>query len=396
MVTITTVIVYHVGRLYRRATDLERLVEIVEVSGAQVHTVAAGDVDLGTASGRMVARMLGAPAQHESERMGERIKMKISELAASGHPPGGRAPFGYSWGTVDGRRTYVINPTEAAALATMARRVLEGASLLAVSRELHAAGVSTREGRPWHHSAVRAALVNPAIAGLRVHRREIAGPGEWPAVMDRATWEETRAVLADPARKRTRPARRYLLAGMVTNANGDPMNGRPEGDDARRTYATRWPASSSAQIPADALEKYVIDSVLLALDKSKLPEVNSQPSGAADIAAVETEMAELAKLRGEGVIGLAEWMAARRPLQERLEAARRAAGTSRRPSPSVKLLSEPGAVRKVWPSLSFSERREIVRAVVDRVVVGPAPRRRWTTLEERMDPNQGFGITWRV
>ena len=64
---ITTVIVYHVDRLYRRATDLERLVEIVEVSGAQVHTVAAGDVDLGTASGRMVARMLGAAA-HRKEK----------------------------------------------------------------------------------------------------------------------------------------------------------------------------------------------------------------------------------------------------------------------------------------------------------------------------------------
>src|SRR5205814_8236356 len=118
----------------------------------------------------------------------------------------------------------------------------------------------------------------------------------WPAVMDRATWEETRAVLADPARKRTRPARRYLLAGMVTNVNGDPMNGRPEGDDARRTYATRTPASPSASIPADALAQYVIDWVLYFLDKSKLPKVNMQPSGAADITAVEAEMAELAKL----------------------------------------------------------------------------------------------------
>src|SRR4051794_34982879 len=53
---ITTVVVYHADRLYRRATDLERLVEIVEATGAVVHTVAAGDVDLGTASGRMIAR----------------------------------------------------------------------------------------------------------------------------------------------------------------------------------------------------------------------------------------------------------------------------------------------------------------------------------------------------
>ena len=54
------VVTYHADRLYRRTTDLERLINLVESSGAQVHTVAAGNVDLTTASGRMVARMLGA------------------------------------------------------------------------------------------------------------------------------------------------------------------------------------------------------------------------------------------------------------------------------------------------------------------------------------------------
>jgi DNA invertase Pin-like site-specific DNA recombinase len=88
------VVVYHADRLYRRLVDLERLVEVVEVTGAQVHTVAAGDVDMSTASGRMVARMLGAAAQHECERIGERMKMKHDELAARGSAPGGRAPYG--------------------------------------------------------------------------------------------------------------------------------------------------------------------------------------------------------------------------------------------------------------------------------------------------------------
>src|SRR5437879_3795141 len=58
--TVEAVLTYHADRLYRRTTDLERLVAIVEKSKAHVHTVAAGDVDLSTASGRMVARMLGA------------------------------------------------------------------------------------------------------------------------------------------------------------------------------------------------------------------------------------------------------------------------------------------------------------------------------------------------
>lgn len=64
----------------------------------------------------MVARMLGAAAQGESERMGARVRMKGDELAARGSAPGGRAPYGYSWSTeVDPatgstRRTYVSIP----------------------------------------------------------------------------------------------------------------------------------------------------------------------------------------------------------------------------------------------------------------------------------------------
>ena len=49
---VDAVVCYHADRLYRRTTDLERLVTIVEATGAQVHTVAAGDIDLTSASGR--------------------------------------------------------------------------------------------------------------------------------------------------------------------------------------------------------------------------------------------------------------------------------------------------------------------------------------------------------
>lgn len=400
------VVTYHADRLYRRTTGLERLVDVVESTRAQVHTVAAGNVDLGTASGRMVARMLGAAAQHESERMGERLKAKHDELAARGRPPGGRPPFGYAWGYVPGAtggalvRNYVIAPDEAAALGRMARRVLEGASLLAISRELDAAGITTREGRPWHHSSVRASLLNPAVAARRVHRREVAGPGEWEPVLDRATWEQVRAVLADPARKRSRPARRYLLSGLVTNPRGDHMNGRPDraadGSKERRCYATRAPAEPSLSVGADELEELVVETVLATLDEAALPVPEVDATAGADVARIEQEAAELAALRGSGVVSLAEWMAARKPLLARLDVAKEAAGTARRPPASVRLLAEPGAVRRAWPTLGFDARREILLAVIERIVVGPAHRGRWTPIADRLLPEHGGRIIWRA
>lgn len=393
------VLTYHCDRLYRRGADLERLVKVVESSGAQVHTVAAGDVDLSTASGRMVARMLGAASQHEVERLGERMRLKSAELAAKGRAPGGRPPFGYSWewaqeSTGEMRRRYAINLDEAAALQVMARRVLEGSSLLALSRELDAAGVSTREGRPWHHSTVRASLVNPAVAGLRVHRREIAGPGEWEAILDRATWEEIRAVLSDPARKRTRPPRRYLLSGLVVNPSGDRMVGRndraPGGAMTRRTYATRWPAAPSLSVGADDLEDMVVETVLLRLDGESVPVPSVSPPTSGQVEPLEAEMVELAAMRGSGVLSLVEWLAARQPLLDRIEAARAAAGATTRPRAAAHLLSKPGAARRAWPALGIIDRRGVVAAVVGQVVVGPADRRRRAKVEDRTE------IVWRL
>lgn len=388
---VAAVVCYHADRLYRRATDLERLVDVVEATGAQVHTVAAGDVDLSTASGRMIARMLGAAAQHESERMGERLRMKSDELAAKGRPPGGRPPYGYGKG-------YAVNPGEAAAVRRMADRVLAGASLLGIARELTADGIPTREGRPWHHSSVRATLVNPAIAGLRVHRREVAGPGDWTPILEREMWEQVRAVLADPARKRKRPTREYLLSGLIETPTGDRMIGRPDrradGTVTRRTYATRTPATTSMAIDADKLEACIIDVVLAALDDAPLPLPTDSAPGPG-VTAIESELAELAKLRGEGTISLAEWLAAREPLQERLTAAQRAAGR-KAPTQLAKLLQEPGAARKAWKNLDLGEKRQIIEVAIERIVLGPATRGRWTPVEDRLLPANGGRIHWKV
>lgn len=395
---VDSVIVYHADRLYRRTTDLERLVTVVESAGAQVHTVAAGDVDLSTASGRMVARMLGAAAQHESERMAERLRMKHDELARRGRAPGGRPPYGYKWSEEvvaagEVRRTYVPNPLEVEALRFMASRVLEGASLLGVARELDAKGVRTREGRPWHSASVRASLVNPATVALRVHRREVAGPGDWTPILERDQWEAIQLTLKDPARARRRPASDYLLSGLVESLDGDRMNGHLD-SYKRRTYATRYEATRSVTIGADDLEEFVVEAVLQALDGATLPPVQTGAGNApADLAVIEDELAELAALRGAGTISLAEWLAAREPLTARLDAARRAVPAL---SAASRLLAQPRAVRAAWPDLDAVGRRSLLAAVVERVVVGPTNRGRWATVEERLDTEQGWGIVWKA
>ncbi len=124
------VVVYNTDRLYRRLTDFERLIDVVEVTGTQVHTVAGGDFDLSTSNSQIMAGVLGAFARGESKKISERSKVKHDELAARGRAPGGRAPYGYRWETSinaagKAETTYVQNDTEVAVVRTIADRVLK-------------------------------------------------------------------------------------------------------------------------------------------------------------------------------------------------------------------------------------------------------------------------------
>ena len=148
---------------------------------------------------------------------------------------------------------------------------------------------------------------------------------------------------------------------MVTNSAGDPLIGCPD-KTGRLVYATRAGARPSITIYVLQLEDLVVEAVLQVFDKTTLPAPNTQRSTAAraEIARLDAELAELAGLRGTGEISLAEWMAARKPLQELIEAARKTAGMGGRAPRDAPLLSEPGVLqRHAWPTLDFPARRAI-------------------------------------
>src|SRR5215204_2394956 len=89
------VLAWHPDRLHRRATELEEFVTMAETHGLQVQTVTAGTVDLSTPSGRMIARMLGAAAQHEVEQTRRRLRSQKAQAAKNGKYRGGPRPYGF-------------------------------------------------------------------------------------------------------------------------------------------------------------------------------------------------------------------------------------------------------------------------------------------------------------
>jgi site-specific DNA recombinase len=63
---IDAVVAWHTDRLHRSPRELEEWIDACERGNVITVTVRAGELDLATAAGRMVARMLGAAARHES------------------------------------------------------------------------------------------------------------------------------------------------------------------------------------------------------------------------------------------------------------------------------------------------------------------------------------------
>jgi site-specific DNA recombinase len=209
--TFDVLIAYHPDRLYRNTRDLEDLIDATE--GLEVVTVKAGDMDLGSATGRMVARLLGATSRHESDRIGERVARAKKERAVQGLPSGGgMRPFGWKLDRV------TPEPREAAALVDAAERVAAGGSVGLEARRLNAQGFLTSGGRPWTHGALLRVLMAPRISGMRQYKGVVVGEAAWPSLIDEQTRQRI-VVMASGRRGGSRPQRRKsLLSGLISCA----------------------------------------------------------------------------------------------------------------------------------------------------------------------------------
>jgi DNA invertase Pin-like site-specific DNA recombinase len=382
---VDVVVAWHPDRLHRSPKELEAFIDLIEKTGAQVATVQAGELDLSTASGRMTARIVGSVARHESEQKSERMKRQREQAALDGRPHGGPRSYGY-----DESGLQVVEP-EAALIREAATRILAGEGVNPVARDFNARGLPTATGRQWTAQVLRQLVLAPRLAGLRVHRGEVAGPAAWPAILSR---EEHDRLVAHFGRKRTagRPPTALLTGLIVCGECGAKLQQSASRRDYRRYGCHKAPgrtACGTLSIRADHTEELVVKAVMGVLDTPQLAAAaNAEPrAGVVDVPALEARMAELADAYGRGVVSMAEWMRARVPLEEQLEQARRSRDEAATLSPIADL--EPGALRDAWPDLTTEKQRAILGAVVDRIVIAPAERR------ARWDADR-ISIAWRA
>jgi site-specific DNA recombinase len=376
---IDAVLAWHADRLHRAPAELEAFIAICDSRGVEVRTVKAGELDLGTASGRMVARILGDVARHESEHKSERIRRKHLELAEAGKVVGGGTrPFGFEADRL------TVRESEAELIREAARRVLAGDSLRGICADWNTRAVLTSTGGRWQQQVLRRLLMSGRIGGWREHRGALVAPAVWPAIIERATVDHLRARLGDPARRTSGPdARRYLLSGglLRCGACGKALRARPRVDHVRRYVCPSGPmygGCGGIAIVAQPLEDLVVERVLDVLDSPVL-EAQAQRlvEGTADVV-VETLGADVHALEElaldyyrDRLISRDEYLVARASLETRIESARRqlAESTGERVLESVR-----GVARTRWPEVGFDQRRAILAALIASVTIGAGRR----------------------
>jgi site-specific DNA recombinase len=263
------VIAWHTDRLHRRLAELEEFVGLVQTQGLQVQTVTAGPLDLTSASGLMLAQILGAVAQGEVNHTRERIKRQKSQALMEGRRRGGPRPFGFEWDLE--RKTLRIHEGEAQVIRDATQAVLAGRTLAALARELNEQGVLTSTGNTWTYGRLRDVLIRPTNAGLSHTGRadrgkaEIVGSGNWPAIVDEDTWQTIYKLLIDPTRlSQNGNVSRWLGAGLYACGvegctgvlrpaphGGTPRTSRP------RNYLYRCVERSHLTISAHKTDDYV-------------------------------------------------------------------------------------------------------------------------------------------
>lgn len=355
-------------RMHRNLSEFDGFVTACLDYDIEVQSVLSGHMNLSTASGRMVARMVAVVAQHEVDHMIERQRASHAYRAAEGKYRGGKRPFGFEH---DGM---TLNKVEGDALAEGSRLILEGASTGSIVRLWNDAGVLTTSGNRWEITTVRRVLSRPRNAGLSEHKGEIVGEASWPAIVSEDDWRGVCAILSRPRVRwgREDSERKWTGSGVyVCGVCGGKLQVNVNYRKIRQ-YRCIGGHLTRALEP---LDEFVSE---LVLRKVRSIDLLTQPVKGVDVrglhrtrAGFEARLQELALLFSAGDIDSNQLRTATKELKDKIAAIDDTIAASRVKSPLTDLLLVSDADER-WKELGPEMKGNIISALMT-VTVLPIP-----------------------
>lgn len=402
------IVAVDLDRLVRSTKDLNKLVDL----GAQVVTV-DGEIDLTSADGEFRATMIAGIGRFETRRASERQKRHKAAKAERGEWHGGIPPFGYR---AEGG-TLVPKPSEVKLIKEAARRMLTlREPMHAIVTDWNNKGIQTRQGKHWRQANLRSIMLNRSMLG-----ETKAGVQGWKPIIDANTFEQVTELLSDPSRKVTHSpgvkggkysmgggltvcakcgkplttnvkqssaGKRIVLACQARVQGPDPVN-HPRacklGPNRKRDPLRDAVGEDTGRVTVahDLLEAYVFDQVIaLVNDKEywQRRKAERDPEAEQKIAALNEERERLAARRSRVLEMYEDGDLTRTERRSRLENIE--ARAEQIAKDIQKLVGQPDLENVIglrekrltnWRKLTPGQRRAILSAVIERVVVDEWP-----------------------
>jgi len=413
---IDTIVVYKIDRFSRSLMDFARLVEELEQHDVSLVAVTQ-QFNTTTSMGRLTLNILLSFAQFEREVIAERIRDKIAAEKRRGKYLGGMPPLGYD---VDrDRKLLLVNQEEASLVRRIFRRYLQLGSVVALIKELNAAGHKTkswttkkgvhRPGVPWNKNHVYRLLTNPTYIGLIKHKDKTY-PGRHEAIIEKSLWDQVQVSLNDNGGHRaranaTRSKTPAMLKGIIKCGHCGTAMGVTFTKKRDRTYRyylcghankNGYDSCPVRSIPAGDIENAVMlqvrrifqapEILVEALGAIQKQEREDRKRLAAERAAIEQEIAstrakasrliksQIGENGGNGFVS--EELDGMEQQVENLNGKLRIVSEElnmlkRRPTTEAALLTELQTLDHIWDELFPAERARLIRLVVDSLTVNP-------------------------
>jgi site-specific DNA recombinase len=359
-------------------------------------------VEFLTPDGDPLSALLAAWSRRQEDGLSAKVRSAMKRKAVKGEVLG-RPPYGYRVGP---RNRLQLVQEEAVVVRYIFRLYLhEGLGIRLIARRLNEEGLRTRRGRPWSMVSIRDILRNRAYVGT-YQRLGVRVPGTHEAIVSPDDFRRVQERLSD---RRTnfspRNVQPFLLSGLLVCGNcGNRMIGvsrrqswrrRSDGSEVAAFYRyyqcesrTNQGICSYHTHRAEDLEEDV---------RRRLAEVDPrQMQTAGDDAAVLAESEAEAKrlreklrqidrriarslesfnaarlskekLRAQGLSLAQERLKTEDDLRAAISRAETYASASSRRRARAETLNR---LLTKWEALSLGERQELLRELVDRVVVG--------------------------
>lgn len=398
------IIVWKFSRVARQRLKWNVAVDRVESAGGVLES-ATEDFDTTTSSGRFARGMTAELNAFQAEMIGEGWTETHQRRVRAGLPHTGRRRWGYEYDKE--AKIHRPHAEQGPVLADLYRRFVAGESMYSMARWMNAHGWPSPGGTSWSDRALRGTLDNGFAAGFFRYRGELhqgvhealIGVDLWQAYLDArqtrrqmpARYERSGYLLSglvrcarcgksmaanqiNPGLKLAKNGKRYTNGGvrLIYRCERGKATGDCRGGSIKmavvEAYVVAHLQGMAAEVDADAQSRVVVDvrRTLLEAEEKRL---------AAELERVDQQMVRLALRDAERPMPRAAYEQARSQLEQRateLRDAMEMAGRTHRRAPK-NFNTEAAQLLNQWDELPVAGRREVLRGLIECVLVGTGP-----------------------